>query len=531
MALTTLPAFAEGDDKAFGASLPLPLVRDSVWVGVVPNYTDTSKAQVRFLLNCEDEGTYPSIKGNLVTLHLAGGTLDKIVLEYRTADEGTLNLAGYTNGAATPSWQSGTTGALKERPQVVQVGLQQVGSSFDYQVTYHYPGSGLNVFISGTQSGTFGRVARVAVGDRTSGVLNLVSIGHITVRNVFTIGFSAAYDCYLGEYADDRITRLCQEAGVPVSVAGSSPQRMGAQTTDAVLDLLRECEAVDGGILYDGTGAGLAYVCRSQRETRTATLTADVAQGQVFKELAPVDDDSANRNSVTIKRRGGSSVTVTDVDGPLGTATIGTYEDSNTLAIDSDTRIEDHAGWAVHLGTVEGYRVPELRLDVAQHTELAPGVLALGPSKRVDLTNVNTVRTSLEESLSLLVEGWSVELDQYTWRVKLNTSPAAPWRVGRFASESGAQLDAELRAQTDGAYVYAKANTGATSLQVATPTGPLWTTAAADYPLDLSVGGRQVTATACTGASSPQTFTVAALPARALPGTAVELWQSPVLAL
>jgi hypothetical protein len=340
---------------------------------------------------------------------------------------------------------------------------------------------------------------------------------------------------YLGEYAADRLARLCAESGIPVTVTGVSLQRMGAQTTDAVLDLLRECEAVDGGILYDGVGAGLAYVCRIQRETRVPTLTVDVAAGQVSKELTPVDDDAANRNAVTVKRRGGSTVTVTDIDGPLGTSAIGTYDDSATLAIDSDTRIIDHAGWAVHLGTVEGYRIPELRLDVAQHTELAPGVLALHPSSRVDLVNVNGVRTQLDEStISLLVEGWSVELDQYTWAVKLNTSPAEPWRVARLALETGppaSAANAEARAQTDGAYVYAKANQGATTLQVATPSGPLWTTSTGDYPMDLSVGGRKVVATACTGAASPQTFTVAALAARALPGDAVELWRSPVLGL
>ena len=42
---------------------------------------------------------------------------------------------------------------------------------------------------------------------------------------------------------------------------------------------------------------------------------------------------------------------------------------------------------------------------------------------------------------------------------------------------------------------------GSTSLEVDVPDGPLWTTVADDYPMDLEIGGIKVTATACTGAS------------------------------
>ena len=52
------------------------------------------------------------------------------------------------------------------------------------------------------------------------------------------------------------------------------------------------------------------------------------------------------------------------------------------------------------------------------------------------------------------------------------------------------------------------ASAGATSLSVATASGPLWTTTADDCPLYIEVGGIRVTVTAISGASSPQTFTV-----------------------
>jgi len=70
---------------------------------------------------------------------------------------------------------------------------------------------------------------------------------------------------------------------------------------------------------------------------------------------------------------------------------------------------------------------------------------------------------------------------------------------------------------------------------VATPSGPLWTTLADDFPLDVVVGGQRVTLSAITGAASPQTCTVAAagykigypVPA----GSAVIIYQPIILAL
>jgi hypothetical protein len=72
-----------------------------------------------------------------------------------------------------------------------------------------------------------------------------------------------------------------------------------------------------------------------------------------------------------------------------------------------------------------------------------------------------------------------------------------------------------------------------TSIDVATTSGPLWTTADDDFPLVVDMAGIPVTVTDITGASSPQTFTVDPdtvtkdLPA----GSDVSVWYPPVLGL
>ena len=80
-------------------------------------------------------------------------------------------------------------------------------------------------------------------------------------------------------------------------------------------------------------------------------------------------------------------------------------------------------------------------------------------------------------------------------------------------------------------------SSSATTLSVATTNSgsPLWTTAAADFPFDVTIAGEQITVTNITGTSSPQTFTVTrsvngVVKAQSA-GAAVALFHAPILAL
>jgi hypothetical protein len=87
----------------------------------------------------------------------------------------------------------------------------------------------------------------------------------------------------------------------------------------------------------------------------------------------------------------------------------------------------------------------------------------------------------------------------------MNCAPAGPWTVGVVE-------DPVLgRADTDGSQLASAVNASATSWSVAVTAGPLWITTAtrpAEFPLSVTCGGEEVTVTAITGTSSPQTFTV-----------------------
>jgi hypothetical protein len=305
---------------------------------------------------------------------------------------------------------------------------------------------------------------------------------------------------------------------------------MGTQSSATLLDLLRECETADDGVLYDGRGPGLAYVARPVRYNAPVAITVDAAAYQLAAPFAPADDDQRNRNKVKVDRKGGATATYEDSGGPLGTAQIGTYDSSLTLNTDTDDGLLDRAAWEVHKGTVDApYRYPRLNLDLVAMPALVDGWLTAEVSSRVDTLNVasKTVQHPPGD-IALLLEGWAEQLAPTAWTVAGNCSPFQPWRVAVI--EGGG--DGRWRIDSGSSTLAAGAAAGATSISVASSNPvEVWSTAAGDYPRDIDVGGVKVTATAVAGATSPQTFTVAALPYPLTAGWQVKLWRPPTIAL
>jgi hypothetical protein len=99
------------------------------------------------------------------------------------------------------------------------------------------------------------------------------------------------------------------------------------------------------------------------------------------------------------------------------------------------------------------------------------------------------------------VEGWSEQISRYVWNADLNLSPAQPWGVWELADASGDTDEFNGRLDAAETPLAVSKSAGATSLQLSED--DLWTTDSDDFPLDLSVGGYKVTASAIT---APWTF-------------------------
>ncbi|WP_410669130.1 hypothetical protein [Amycolatopsis sp. cmx-4-68] len=272
---------------------------------------------------------------------------------------------------------------------------------------------------------------------------------------------------YLDEFPEHRATRLCEEEGVDLDLVGAltTDVGMGPQRPLPFVTLVREVEAVDQGVLYDGVGPGLRYVARDQRENATTDLAVSAAD--LVAPFEPTDDDQRDRNRVVATSATGAKASYEDTDGPRGTTAIGVYDSSVDPNVADTSFLLDYASWAVHLGTVEGYRYPAVTMNMRAiaAAALAADVLAVTPSSRITVSDVDTLAGLPDETVDLLAEGVSHKLSTREWLFTAKCSPYDPWIIGTVASETGDTDDDLLRLDTDGAFVTHKfVGTGAAAV-------------------------------------------------------------------
>lgn len=392
-----------------------------------------------------------------------------------------------------------------------------------------------------TFAGALGGVTAVSVNASSATSSSEMPAGHIAVWavaplpiRVDTVEADGAFVrparlSYLFESATGRLARLIAEDGISLDMPApdaDSVQRMGWQDPGARLDLYRECEQVDGGILHE-SGFGLAYLPRSARYNPPVDLTIDLATYAVTDTgrdvLTPTYDDQQIRNQWTAERRDGSFAVAAD---PVSQRR-GVYDDSIELVVASDEQLPDQAGWRVHLDSEVDLREATFPIDLAANPGLVPGWLACGVGSRIVRTNVPAQHRPGD--IDRLVDGWTETIGPRSWQVQVVPAPAAPWQV--------AEVDGEQRVAADGTVLTASVTADALTMQITSTAenGP-WTTDPSDFPLAVRVGGEQVTVSAITGAGLTQTLTVAARAvngvSRSWPdGTEVDVWDPAIIPL
>ncbi|MER5559711.1 hypothetical protein ABT071_14005 [Streptomyces sp. NPDC002506] len=500
---TTTPASYTG--WAASDALPVFNAAPSQLRGSVPTYTGTDYAFLRAFVY------FPSAVSattRLLSFSTTGTARTWTVL---AEPGGALTLKAYDTDNSTEILNTGPISFnITGLPVQIGVELTRNGSGIDWRILTFIITNYTNPQISGTlPSRTIGVVTQVRMGE--DGGLDQVAFGHIAVANSNT-----AYQNTLGamigwtnENAPTRITRLCAEEAVPVSVFGTSSELLGAQHSNTLVALLQEAAATDHGVLYearDSTALAYRNLLSLYNQTPTATLNY-AAKGQVQPPLEPVDDDQSVRNDVTVTRIGGSWGRATQNTGTMSVnsppAGVGRYADSPSLSLAADGQAVQHASWLVHLGTVDEARYPLVNVALHAAPSLIDTVTSLDTGARMQITNLSSRYPP--GTVDLLVQGYTETLSQYLWSISFNCVPASPYTVGVVE-------DALLsRADTDGSQLASGMTSTATSMSVAVTAGPLWITTAsnpADFPFDVLVGGERMTVTAISGSSSPQTFTV-----------------------
>jgi hypothetical protein len=106
---------------------------------------------------------------------------------------------------------------------------------------------------------------------------------------------------------------------------------------------------------------------------------------------------------------------------------------------------------------------------------------------------------NIYDDVSLLILGYTETLNTHVHRITFTCVPESPYEVLEF------DLTTSWLDPGDGTTLNEDMTTTETGMDVAVA-GPLWATTG--LPVSIMVGGEEMTVTAISGASSPQTFTV-----------------------
>lgn len=495
-----------GADTGFACSAALPTMNGGSLVGTIPTYTVTGESQVRFLVYLP---TAPPDGTQLIKVRATGGTIPYWAVTYGTG--GTLQLRGLDTDGLTVLVASGSIAFGIDDVRVrVSMELTQNGANVDWRLSTVNATTGVEAGVSNTfATQTVGRLTAVTVcpGQTiTDGVF-----GHISVQSDVTSAqdLDGQVTAFLGEQAPSRINRLCGEEGISFAfVSANTGDPMGPQLPAKFLDLIQECVDVDQGILFEReTALGLAYRPRAGMYNQAAALTLSYPGNQLSAIPRPVPDDQNVRNQVTASRPSGSNATSSLETGalsilppPLG---VGVYPDSPTLNVEADTDLQQHAAWRVHLGTVDEPRYPAISVNLA-HPAVAPlrdSVLRMLFGRRLVVTSPPS---RLGGDISQLCIGIQETLTKFEHRLTFVCQPESPYRVATLDDTVYGRLD------TSGSTLAGDMTPTSTSVLVAT-TGQPWVSTAvnpAEFPFDVTVDGEQMTVTAITSTTSPQTFTV-----------------------
>ncbi|WP_433519036.1 hypothetical protein ACQP2T_28065 [Nonomuraea sp. CA-143628] len=490
----------------FDSSDPIPLLADSVWTGVVPAYTVTGDASIRFLLAVPAAG----ISGDEALISIYGsGTAAQWVIRYGDPG-GDLKVQAYDEDGNVLLDSGFMVFAVTGKKLRVALDLDQNGANIDWDLSILEPGATSGLTAGGTlASRTLGQVQRIIVS--VGGGITDTAIGHISVQSAITSIFDLGPQlaAYTGETAGRRIERLCDEEQITFTSVGTldDSTAMGPQKPATLLDLIGDAADADMGILYEARNqVGLAYRTRSSLYNQAAAVALDYDARHLSPPLEPVDDDQNVRNDVTVTRNDGSSARAVVTTGPLSTAAppngVGRYDEQVTVNVAADTDLPDQANWRAHLGTVDEARYPQVTVNLASpgvssDAALTADVIALDVGDRLTIDNPPSFLPP--DQISQIARGYTETLTPKEWSITVNCTPETPYQVGVYGTD---------RYGTEYATLNSSATSSATSLSVATSKGPLWTTAAGDMPFDIAVGGEQMTVTAISGSSSPQTFTV-----------------------
>lgn len=390
---------------------------------------------LRFLLHVPAS----DVDGATVMFFETLGVIQQVFLTYNTASSGKLTMTGYDSGATLKFTSSSITG-IDGHSWLISMELGP-GATVAYALRAMQVDSG-PVLTSKTgtasASGAVGALLDWNINTQPPLAVNM-GIGGIVLQSAYEdpLLVYSAITGYTLETAGARFQRLCTEEGIASELTGnaSDTPQMGAQPQDRLLDILQQTEDLDGGLIYETRSyLGLGYRTRTSLSNQNPAITgiiADYAQAHLSQPFQPVADDQLIRNSVTVTRSGGSSVTATQATGPLSTQDppngVGLYTFALTVNAGADSQLSAVATRILGQGTVDDFRYPQVTFDLtrAEDRELYAQLVTLPIGAYLEIANPPAFLTA--SAVSQVALGRSLDIAGFRFMVQLNCAPESPF--------------------------------------------------------------------------------------------------------
>lgn len=492
----------------WGASSPIPTFSSGYVMAPMPSYTPTTELSTRFFVAVPSGGV--ALTRTLLTLY-ATGTGRYWILDLSTSGGLQVRVQDQTG---TNVYSSGFSAfALNGVQRMLTLEMTQNGANVDYRLVSSTVTKPLNLStISGTvPSVTFDRVKTVRLND--GGDFGGGAIGQLTVADDLD-AYSGASDSianWVTETSVDRVSRLCDEEGIPVDVAGVSTSPMGGQGESDLLTLLRDVAAAEQAMLGETRyRVGLFYRAPDSLASQQEVMTLPYTSTAVVEPFQPVYDDTYLVNDFTASRRDGGFTRHRETEGrrsvsdpPTG---VGPYEGSDTFNVAYEWQTADLASWSTHIGTFDGARFSGLRVRLDKDTSLVDEFCRayIGDVFKMSDVPLDLAGTS---DIKLRVEGYREEIDQFEWVIDYVMTPGEPWDIAFAGGDDTAFSESEFAwADTEGSELAEALTSTETDMDVLTTSGVVWTSDPFDSPYDLRMGGEIVTVQAPGAFASANPF-------------------------
>lgn len=344
------------------------------------------------------------IGGIVFTLN-AGGTLDLI-----------LNDPGATVGyVAGPDVEDG---------ELHHVAMTLSGGTANHYVDGALIGSTTGITVIAP------RPVDLRLGESFDGTMAHVAIyGSALTADQIAAHAEAALTQFAGETAGERIERYATWANAPIDtidVDAGEVTLTAVDTTGAqILDLMRQAETSEGGVLFDAPDGALTFRSRSARYVTTPDLTLDFGSQQVGADFSPRTDRASLLNDVTVVTTDG-----TNSGHSIDTTSRDQYGPS-TAAIETQTQDESdpqiRADWTTHVYAEPIPRVSSLTVEVLLFTEYPSQNDVLDVTVGSLICCTNQPSQCATSTGYYFVEGYSESIDGTSYTITFNVSPAEPW--------------------------------------------------------------------------------------------------------